>query len=584
MSSSRRHVTVRLRAWQRQALEAWQTADARDYLAVATPGSGKTTFALTCALSVLAEAPHRRVIVVAPTRHLTGQWAEAAARVGLQLDPSWSPRSGRLPLDVHGAVVTYQQVATAPTAIARAAPGAFVICDEIHHAGTDRSWGDALATAFDGAERRLALSGTPFRSDTTPIPFVRYEGDEAVPDFRYGYAEALADGGVVRPVRFPRMDGHMEWRDGDGSSWAATFTDPLARQRANQRLRTALSLDGDWLPAVLEAADAKLQAVRRDHPGAAGLVIASDQDHARGIAALLRERCGQPATVAVSDDPTASERIAAFAGSDAPWLVAVRMVSEGVDIPRLRVGVFATTTTTELFFRQAVGRLVRWTPGLGEQTAWLFVPDEPRLTEMADHIAEERRHQLVRREAASGEETDLWADPHADEGPEEEPAELEEEGAQLSLFTPISAEALGEPADRGTSPSDSVAGPSDGLAPPPEPDADTDLELTLLAPPSPEGRPGTAHRAAGTAEADRADQTGAPAGASGGEPSVAHRKRELRRANTDRAQLIVARSGLAHAQVHRELNRRARVVSVADATAEQLATRLAAADAWLERL
>lgn len=586
--SSRPRMTVRLRAWQRHALEDWQASGQRDYLAVATPGSGKTTFALTCALSHLSHAPHRRVIVVAPTRHLTGQWANAAARLGLQLEPEWSPRSGRLPADVHGAVVTYQQVATAPTGIARAAPGAFVVCDEIHHAGSDRSWGEALATAFDGAERRLALSGTPFRSDTAPIPFVRYEDDEAVPDFRYGYAEALADGGVVRPVRFPRVDGHMEWRDGDGASWEATFADPLARQRANQRLRTALSLEGDWLPAVLRSADAQLRAVRQHHPGAAGLVIASDQEHARGIATLLRQQCGQDAVVAVSDDPTASQRIAGFAGSDQPWLVAVRMVSEGVDIPRLRLGVFATTTTTELFFRQAVGRLVRWTPGLEEQTAWLYVPADPRLTAMADRIAEERRHRL--RRTGDGDEP-APGDEDADDDASPAGPATDDDQAQLSLFTAVSAVALGEPADGGGLGAStavahgeelSASGPT-SAAPP------GDGELTLLAPPSPQaGRsdPAPAHEEPSGDAAGQPPGTPAPDERPGGAPSagVAQRKRELRAANTDRAKLIAARSGLAHAQVNRELNRRARIGSVGDATAEQLAERLTAADAWLQRL
>src|SRR5207253_107685 len=82
--------------------------------------------------------------------------------------------------------------------------------------------------------------------------------------------------------------------------------------------------------------------------------------------------------VVTSDDPAASERIASFAAGTSDWLVAVRMVSEGVDIPRLRVGVYATTTTTELFFRQAVGRFVRWEPGVRNQRAWLYVPDDPR--------------------------------------------------------------------------------------------------------------------------------------------------------------------------------------------------------------
>lgn len=72
------------------------------------------------------------------------------------------------------------------------------------------------------------------------------------------------------------------------------------------------------------------------------------------------------------------------------------MVAEGVDIPRLRVGVFATTTTTELFFRHAVARLVRWTTGTPGQRSFLFIPDEPRLRSRALAIAEQRRHSLRR--------------------------------------------------------------------------------------------------------------------------------------------------------------------------------------------
>src|SRR3546814_1415624 len=129
--------------------------------------------------------------------------------------------------------------------------------------------------------------------------------------------------------------------------------------------------------------------LRTTQPTAAGLVIATDQDHARGILQLLHQRHRVRAVVATSDDPGASARIARFAEGTEPWIVAVRMVSEGVDIPRLRLGVFATTTTTELFFRQAVGRLVRHTGGAAAQErAWLFIPDDPRLRTWATTIAE----------------------------------------------------------------------------------------------------------------------------------------------------------------------------------------------------
>src|SRR5262249_43750043 len=153
------------------------------------------------------------------------------------------------------------------------------------------------------AWKRLALSGTPFRSDTRAIPFVRYAADEAVPDLEYGYGQALADGGVVRPIYFPAVGGDMEWSAPDGSTYSASFDDPLNLALSNPRLRTALSLEGDWLSSVLGQAVERLRVVRRRQPNAGGLVIAADQEHARGIAEQLAWRMHVVASVVTSDDP-----------------------------------------------------------------------------------------------------------------------------------------------------------------------------------------------------------------------------------------------------------------------------------------
>ena len=182
--------TVTLRPWQRAAFDQFRSSGDPDYLAVATPGAGKTTFALVCARASLVEQP-RTLIVVAPTSHLKVQWSLAAHRLGLQLDPDWSPDAG-LARDVHGLVTTYQQIATGNTAtkLAGLSAGGFVILDEIHHAGHERAWGDSIRTAFGHADRRLSLSGTPFRSDSVQIPFVRYdtvaEGELAHADYTSG--------------------------------------------------------------------------------------------------------------------------------------------------------------------------------------------------------------------------------------------------------------------------------------------------------------------------------------------------------------------------------------------------------------
>ena len=399
---------------------------------MATPGAGKTMFALWAVVRALRSRRAGRVVVVVPTQHLKHQWAHAAEALQLHLDPDWSAGYGLLPSDVHGVVVTYQQVAANPAALRALVRGAMVVLDEIHHAGESRAWGDAVRLAFEPAARRLCLSGTPFRSDQRTIPFVHYEGDLARAQYEYGYGEALAQMGVVRPVYFPRINGHMEWTAPDGSDYDATFDDKLTRDLANQRLRAALDVSGDWLAGVLGQAHAQLSHLRARDPRAGGLVIAIDQEHARGIGEILHERLGVGATVATSDDPDASDKISAFGAGNAPWLVAVRMVSEGVDIPRLRVGVYATNTLTELFFRQAVGRLVRWRAGLGRQAAYMFIPDDLRLRTYAAAIAEQRRHSLRKPRDDDDRRTDEEAPP----GPA---PELPLDG-QLSLFSVISSD------------------------------------------------------------------------------------------------------------------------------------------------
>ncbi len=536
--------SIRLRPWQKAALDQFVDARRPDFLAVATPGAGKTTFALTAARHRLAIRPGR-LVVVAPTAHLKLQWAQAASRFALHLDPAWAAADGSLPGDMHGIVTTYQQVATSAPAIRPLARGSFVIFDELHHAADDRAWGDAVRHAFEDADRRLALSGTPFRSDTRSIPFVDYHLDEARPDYEYGYGEALADRRVVRPVFFPRTNGQMEWAAPDGTEHSATFDDDLDAARASQRLRTALSLEGEWLPTVLRAAHHRLVEVRAEQPDAGGLVIATDQEHARGIAEILRSRYGTRATVVTSDDPQASLKIAAFAAGTEPWLVAVRMVSEGVDIPRLRVGVYATTTSTELFFRQAVGRLVRWTRGVPRQKAWLFIPDDPRLRRLAHGIAEQRRHSLRRRERPTDHDG-------LDDGsqPDELPAE-----EQMSLFAVISAVATD--ADGPPDPDD------DGLD---DDDDDGDgFDLELGPPPPLAGGPGGAD---GTAE---------------GVGTRREDKKRLRDLNAELARDLVRTTGWSHAQVNRELNRIAGVTKVTEATVSQLRTRLEKGTRWLSR-
>ncbi|MFD0785684.1 DEAD/DEAH box helicase, partial [Micromonospora azadirachtae] len=423
-----------LRAWQRKALVEYLRRRSEDFTAVATPGAGKTTFALRIAAELLVDGTVEAVTVVAPTEHLKKQWAEAAARVGIQLDAAFRNADVHSSADFHGAVVTYAQVGMAPQVHRRRTMTrrTLVILDEIHHAGDSRSWGDGVKAAFEPAVRRLMLTGTPFRSDDNPIPFVTYErGEEGLlrsrADSVYGYADALRDN-VVRPVLFLAYSGETRWRTNAGDELAARLGEPMTQDLIAQAWRTALDPAGDWMPQVLRAADARLSVLRNaGMPDAGGLVIASDQQTARSYAKLIEQLTGEKAAVVLSDDAGASARIATFASSQQRWLVAVRMVSEGVDIPRLAVGVYATSASTPLYFAQAIGRFVRARrPG---ETASVFLPSVPHLLGLASEMEAARDHVLGKPKDREGFDDDLLERAQRDE---QASGELEKRFAALS--------------------------------------------------------------------------------------------------------------------------------------------------------
>jgi hypothetical protein len=331
----------------------------------------------------------------------------------------------------------------------------------------------------------------------------------------------------------------------------------LARDQVSARLRTALSLDGDWIAHVLGQAHDRLRTIRAEQPDAGGLVIATDQDHAQAIARMLRNRFNTPAEVVVSDDPTASGKIAEFARNDRPWLVSVRMVSEGVDIPRLRVGVYATTTSTELFFRQAVGRFVRFQTGLSSQKAYVYVPDDPRLRVHAFQIAEARRHVLrpptERDDEFSADDARLDALVADDDlSPE-----------QLSLFSVLSSTATGITVHAITESGVEHFEPTfDDEPDPPMPDFGSDPGLALDLPDVP-------------TEAGLRPWNSL---------SVAERKDDLRTRNADVAKRLVDATGWTHPRVQGEMNRLAGVGKVSTATVDQLERRLRYSESWLRRL
>ena len=418
--------TPPLRLWQARALAAMDRWERGSFLLSAAPGAGKTRPALELARGQLALGAAGSVVVACPTGPLTRQWARAASRLGVELAVDAS--SPRPPQGFDGVAVTYARIAKAPGRWERATTErTLVIADEAHHLGEELAWGEAFARAFGVCERWLLLSGTPFRSDATPIPGVRYDTEGlAQPDVSYAYADAVLDG-ICRPVCFVAYDGTLSWRSGDDVI-EASFETVLSAREASRRYRTAISTElPDGLPRILREADAKLRTVRADgHRDAGGLVIAADSTHARRIATLLRQATGQRPLVVLHTEPRAADKLAAFTNARDPWIVAVNMVSEGVDIPRLRVGVYASAAKTPLVFRQIVGRFVRTIPHRPAEPSWLYIPADPILRDHAATVQQELRHAL--REAG---------DEYTGEFDRADP--LQSERGETPAFEPLSA-------------------------------------------------------------------------------------------------------------------------------------------------
>lgn len=403
-----------LRKWQAEASESYRVKNSRDFLVSATPGAGKTSFALHIINKLLSVKAVEQVIIVAPTDHLRTQWAENSLDSDLFLDPSLGNRTPHVGDDYHGYVTTYAQVASNPLIHARrvASKSTLVVFDEIHHAGDGLTWGDALYTAFSRASRRLSLTGTPFRTSiNSKIPFVVYDNQDdgskiSKPDYVYGYADALRDG-VVRPVTFVAYSGQARWIDSAGEVYESTLNEANDRE-VSDVLRTSFDPKGEWIKKVFIEADARLQDIRKSFPDAGGLILASDQDSAKEYARVLRKITGNPVTVVTSDDNKASEKISIFSKSTDPWIVAVRMVSEGVDIPRLFVEVWATNYRTPLFFAQAVGRVVRLRQR-GE-ISMVFLPAVKPLLSLAASMETERNHVILQKTSDEDEAEEDYVD------------------------------------------------------------------------------------------------------------------------------------------------------------------------------
>jgi superfamily II DNA or RNA helicase len=380
---------MNLRNWQhhcvQHAVAKFDRGD-RHFLCLATPASGKTRMACALAANLFAANKVDLVLCFSPSVIVASDFQAALQQeMGLPMD-------GRL--GSKGQSLTYQSMLYQNNAFWCLFDQyrIFVIFDEIHHCAGDspenaNAWGEHIIHRIQGrAAFTLALTGTPWRSDRIPISLASYTHDDKVHcDYRYGLLDAVNDHVCRAPV-ITLIDNEKICFHQDGEEKIfRSFAELLKHPRCSYQ---QLINNEDLIIYLLKQSVKKLRSLRKDHANAGGLIVAASVEHAYKIADILQRHLGETAVIAtyMGDDPQAT--ITAFRAGNDPWIISVGMVSEGTNIPRLRVCCHLTRVKTELHFRQVLGRILRM-DGIHSGDGYLFLAAEPSLSEYAGRVVEE---------------------------------------------------------------------------------------------------------------------------------------------------------------------------------------------------
>ncbi|NDV92986.1 DEAD/DEAH box helicase family protein [Alteromonas sp. 345S023] len=399
---------IELRRWQREAIEAALEkfeASYSHFLCLATPGAGKTVMASALADILIKTGKVDLVLCFSPSTVVANDF-----KVELEAITKRRFCGG---LGASGSSLTYQSMRYLDTQFWTLLEtfNVFVILDEIHHcAGDDtqnaNAWGEQLIMNIQGKARyTMALTGTPWRSDAIPIALANYvnRDNRLLVDYRYDLIQAIKDGVCRSP--------HITLLDNELINVAENKNKRSFTSIADFLLKSGLSYfeiitHNEIIREVLKHGIIQLNKERQISPDAGGLIVAGSVSHAGQIQLLLAE-LGESSEVVTYQEDDPESLIRQFKRSCQKWIISIGMISEGTNIPRLRVCCYLSLVTTELYFRQVLGRVLRnqYAP---VETGYLIVPAHPRLLEYSKRIAEEVPHYAVIKSSGENESDDLF--------------------------------------------------------------------------------------------------------------------------------------------------------------------------------
>ncbi|MEZ9869544.1 MULTISPECIES: DEAD/DEAH box helicase [Vibrio] len=379
---------INLRAWQAKcinhALASYQSGQ-KHFLCLATPGAGKSVMSASLAHKLLEMQMIDFVVCFSPSKAIALGLTSTFEKV---LNCRFDGRMG-----AQGHSLTYQSMNSLDEQFWQLFNDyrVFVVLDEVHHCAGDtyeraNAWGQVILRNVQKlATYTLALTGTPWRTDAIPVCLATYSrNDKIICDYVYGIQEAINDG-VCRLPNLTLFDNdQLVCRQ----STPQTYKGIKNYLDSPESAYSYLLNNADVIHHIFQAASAKLSQLQRKYANAAGLIVAESVKHARRICDILTSTYGQTPVLVTHHDPDAQQVINTFRTSKQNWIVSVGMISEGTDIPRLRVCCHLSNVKTELYFRQILGRIIRNTD-THKAKAWLYTLAHPLLVEYAQRLKEE---------------------------------------------------------------------------------------------------------------------------------------------------------------------------------------------------
>lgn len=379
---------MKLRKWQAACIDVALTKyrnGVTHFLALATPGAGKTVMASELANQLLSDNYVDLVICFSPSSLVAKDFGESLQEITqMQFDGKMGAKGNSL---------TYQSLQYLDDLFWQLFNRfrVFVIFDEIHHcAGSNlynaNAWGEQIILNIQNkAKYTLALTGTPWRSDEAPIVLSKYSTNKISCDYVYGLADALRDD-VCRIPQIVAVDNsNISVVNGEETKTFCSFKDLLAQSTIPYQ---HIIENEKVIRYVVSSAHKKLKNIRSLNPDAAGLIVASSVGHATKIAALMKAWFNENSTVVTYRESDSPNIIQQFRHSTSKWIISVGMISEGTNIPRLQVCCHLTNIKTEMHFRQILGRILRVTDSKN-QDAIMYMPAEPKLLEYAYRIRQD---------------------------------------------------------------------------------------------------------------------------------------------------------------------------------------------------